>query len=818
MANQESTGFSVPPAAIVNQIQTLLKERYKEGFPIIKEIIQNANDAGATRLDIGVSQGLQDDSLHSHLRQPALFFVNNGTFQDRDAQAIGWFGVDFNAGNSAKIGKFGLGQKSVFHFCESFFYIARSKLSQENTEYHRFLTPWADGQPMKSQDSLAVEQYFQSIGLLAEDIYSEYFILWLPLRSSTQPRSILTTVYNCETIQQCLPKNLDIKIGTLMPLLNKLKKVCYWVPSNQGGLRQEFCVDLTTLDQRFIYPKEEKIAEPNFRNDLAGSTQTLDSSIVYGGFEATLSEDQFQCLLPDQPIRSSDFWTTLRDSEYWPKRSTYDDTGNPKTVPDKAIPHYGVVFSRQSVQDSSGLTIQWAVFLPLAEDNPENAACEQISGDGNWSYILMLHGYFFLDSGRQSIEALKDIYEGQLICEKPDNGNQMVSAWNTILATEGTLTEILPALKKFCQDHILKDIDIQHLCCLLKKSRLFKQELLHNYIYKNGFWIYRMQAEQSSWQLVEPVQRILTVPRSPTWEMFPALTKIARIHCLVLDHYPNLIPRDKPDQWSNQEIIDVLNSLNVQLAFQNEDEFQFLVDWLKSIYSFSKHTPSEVQDCLQNKLRMALVQLEPSSLDSQELLIQQTISLLDESRWFCVDCENSALLQYLNKKSNNILLLSTNIAPLSRQTAVTLSSQDAAELISSLMRYDSDRLLIVPIIRQFVHAVPTQQLSDFRNRVSTVQFILGYNCRTEEKHFYSLNDIAKLQDTTFLDFDSSRAFAQDLQNALQEIDVVLIDQKLAMCVPSLRACNRAACFDVLERKPRLSDNNNRSNLLQRLLP
>jgi hypothetical protein len=109
MSNSESTGFLVPDLAIVNQIKTLLKERYKEGFPIIKEILQNANDGGATRLDIGVTKGLKlSKDIHPQLCQSALFFVNNGKFKDSDAKAIGWFGVDYNAGNSAKIGKFGV--------------------------------------------------------------------------------------------------------------------------------------------------------------------------------------------------------------------------------------------------------------------------------------------------------------------------------------------------------------------------------------------------------------------------------------------------------------------------------------------------------------------------------------------------------------------------------------------------------------------------------------------------------------------------------------------------------------------------------------
>ncbi|MBE9242577.1 sacsin N-terminal ATP-binding-like domain-containing protein [Synechocystis salina] len=132
MSSQE-TGFLYPPGAIINEIKTLLGERYKEGFPIIKEVLQNANDGGATRLDIGVTPGLKDNSLHPQLRQPALFFVNNGSFRDEDSQAIGWIGVDFNAGNSSKIGKFGLGQKSVFHFCEAFFYVAFSEHLSEKS-------------------------------------------------------------------------------------------------------------------------------------------------------------------------------------------------------------------------------------------------------------------------------------------------------------------------------------------------------------------------------------------------------------------------------------------------------------------------------------------------------------------------------------------------------------------------------------------------------------------------------------------------------------------------------------------------------------
>ena len=262
MSNSESTLITNPPGGIINSIKILLKERYKEGFPIIKEILQNANDGGATRLDIGVSKGLDPSSdfhpNHPNLCQPALFFVNNGTFTNSDAQALSWLGVDYNAGNSAKIGKFGLGQKSVFHYCESFFYIAHSnQLSKESNECG-FLTPWPGGQQMTSQDKFAVEEYLRRFGLLCEKSYTEYFILWLPLRSSNEEHYILPNIYDHKTIQNDLPEKMDIKIAILLPLLKSIQSIYYWIPDEKNNLTQKFHVVLETPNQCFIYPKKKK--------------------------------------------------------------------------------------------------------------------------------------------------------------------------------------------------------------------------------------------------------------------------------------------------------------------------------------------------------------------------------------------------------------------------------------------------------------------------------------------------------------------------------------------------------------------------------
>jgi hypothetical protein len=822
--NPQETGFLFPQGAIVNQIQTLLDERYKEGFPIIKEILQNANDGGATRLDIGITPGIGDNtSVHPQLKGPALFFVNNGGFRDSDSQAIGWIGVDFNAGNSAKIGKFGLGQKSVFHFCESFFYAAHSTNLSENSTSFRFLTPWADGEPMTTQDKLAIESYLRDF-FLQENEYSEYFILWLPLRTSNQPRSILSNIYNHNTIQDHLPQDMAERIGKLLPLLNSLQSVYYWIPEEDNRLKKSFNIKLTSEDQRFSYPKpEENFSEDNFANNLSGSVEISDSLTIYGGVEATLSEINFQQLIPENPREIASFWSTLRSSANWPKRSTYDNqTAEPIVVPDKSIPHCGVVVSRQRIkknEEKGKLIIQWAVFLPLEEET-NNLSYEQIPIDAVSQYTLTLHGYFFLDSGRRSIEGLSELYAGQLNQRHPKNQAEMIKFWNLTLATEGVLPRILLALENFSENPEVNDDEIRLICLGLQRSKLFKQQALHKYLYKFGYWVYQVRPKNSQWQHISLQHRLLALPRIPNWSIWFELVDPAANSCLILESNPNLIPQGKPDKWSDDEIIRILKSLNIIQVFNNLREIAFWADWLEIIVAQNsgKQFPTDVQDCLQKQLKKILTESNTQDVEqARQASLTSVIRKLNQSRWFFLDCDDVDLFQYLNQILENILLIPRQLSPSHEQQ--TLSKHHAALLISSLIEHSGEKELIISIIKQIVRAVTERELPDFRIQIQTIRFIPGYNCRTGKENFYSLGDIGYSSYFAFKDSQSSRDLARAFQRALAEKDVILVNRELAQRLCNhLRECDNSACFQVLHQCPNLSESKNRTDLLERLLP
>ena len=142
-------GFLHDPLQLINLIADNLRDRYKSGFPVLKEIIQNADDAGAAaeaiQLDFGLSPGIPD-AAHPLLTGPALYFLNNGHFTRADNVAIRSFGLNRKAAEQSSIGKFGLGMKSVFHFCEAFFFVARN----QEKDYAEILNPWSGGEEFVS--------------------------------------------------------------------------------------------------------------------------------------------------------------------------------------------------------------------------------------------------------------------------------------------------------------------------------------------------------------------------------------------------------------------------------------------------------------------------------------------------------------------------------------------------------------------------------------------------------------------------------------------------------------------------------------------
>jgi len=126
----------------VKAIRTLLEDSYKDfggGRTLLRELVQNADDAEAERLVFAIVENGLPDAQNSLLRGPALLVANTGPFPARDRGALHQALGGSKAEDADKVGRFGIGLKSVFHICEAIVYIGADK----DTVRPGALNPWA---------------------------------------------------------------------------------------------------------------------------------------------------------------------------------------------------------------------------------------------------------------------------------------------------------------------------------------------------------------------------------------------------------------------------------------------------------------------------------------------------------------------------------------------------------------------------------------------------------------------------------------------------------------------------------------------------
>lgn len=130
-------GIVHDPLSDIQNIRRLL-DVYAPGFAFLKELLQNADDAGATRLNLKWHPGLKAAS-HPLLNGPALVALNNGSFNAGHKESLLRIGMGNKGGDVGKIGKFGLGTKSIFHVAEAFFFLE----SGGDESLRDILNPWS---------------------------------------------------------------------------------------------------------------------------------------------------------------------------------------------------------------------------------------------------------------------------------------------------------------------------------------------------------------------------------------------------------------------------------------------------------------------------------------------------------------------------------------------------------------------------------------------------------------------------------------------------------------------------------------------------
>lgn len=627
------TGFSTD---YVNQIAINLRDRYKSGFPILKELVQNADDAGAKNLVFGYHPGHGDSADHMLLRGPALWVLNDGVFKPSDRRAIRSFGLNAKAGDSGAIGKFGLGMKSVFHLCESFLYVACSG----GELVHDVLNPW------KAEDADCAELHLQWEQVTSRDVEciasvareqpevsrsTSWFLLWVPLRQrlhiprgTDRPAAAIIERYPGENPDEDLDffsdPRTDQRIGAVLPLLKSLERVRF----AGASMRQPFTV---TLDAQ---PAGQRL------------DHNTDARRIHGVVQDDRPRAEHMHFLVRQRVAAeAEPFVALRAARNWPTSMVITESGPREPRPDKAIAEAALMFAHANSR-SGRVVLQWAVFLPADE---QRFSYEALIPGTSREYRIVLHGQFFVDAGRRGIADMESLDRPRepLPAGEPSQ-HAVIRQWNQALAQESVLPEFLPALAEYVKTIGLKDEEASELTAAIAQcaavgdagSRVEFFPTFRSFMCERHSWVRRLLRTGARWELIESsTEQLLAIPAPPArdserpWRVFPGLGLVDG-YAFIDACAPRLA--SAMATWEPELLLKVLTGLDPQVL-KSETDLDYLADFLEQ--EGPRYVRAgEVQDSLVVQLRSFLLGSRLAEVRQHRKIFKRIAALLTVDRVF----------------------------------------------------------------------------------------------------------------------------------------------------------------------------------------
>lgn len=678
---------------IINLITGNLRDRYHNGFPVIKELVQNADDAKASRFVFGVHSGFTT-CKHPLLQRSGVWCFNNGEFKTSDKRHIRSFAENAKAGEDSSIGKFGLGMKSVFHLCEAFFYVA---CDGEGT-HSEFLNPWDDGDkefehPHMDWDRAWNEHHNADISYIQQafadylDTEKHWFLLWIPLRCKAHLQADDGEEYgslinsfpgdNPEVELNFFKDNhLEEKLGGLLPLLKNLQEIRFVATGldQDNWKSHEFLVSLRT--------------EPRMN--------LINTDVITSTGEIITATAQGEQVLPvwGRRIRNTQtdsLFYQLKQDPRWPKTRYRDDKGRQQTASDKSSAESAILISHQ--EGTSGrLTLQWAVFLPLEEES--HIVSIPIEG-GSRHYRIVLHGQFFIDAGRRGIHDFKSL-QHKLAAENDITDEQALrSVWNRALAQQISLPLVLPALEKYVRTHQLKDNEVGKLTTALKKA--IDHFGYVNFITTEYSWFRELLPSGGRWRLHKnsDAVQILPLPAPPQdspnlpWEVLAQLEILGTV--VFKDKDSEAIIADS-SQWTTEGLKQVLQEPTCQL-FAKAAQLNYFNKFLDTIASNSIRNDENVQQALLKFVRAGIRHHDKNKIEENKTKIISILKhIANEKLWGFEANLDDDILKALWQCETNIFPIPSFLNP-EKVAKNKPGNAIAKEWLENLKTFESDNAL-----------------------------------------------------------------------------------------------------------------------------
>lgn len=656
-----SAAFKVTLSSIVQDIKRLLDETYvidrhnHDILPIVKEALQNANDADASEVILRFYQtGFLPGAAHnSLLTGPGLLIANNGEFRPEDLDALGSISVTTKAEDGEAIGRFGLGTKSVFHLADAFFAVGAHPKPPggppEPLSLNRAI--WVDphtGRHVSTHDnwnafSASDVKGIESVVPLEWRNSQTWFAMWLPLRTRDhQPWVTLDWFPDCDRLAGRFLSD-EASVAALLPQLWKLRcvRVELWTaPQGEKVRGFEARVDDTKRGELRATGKSRPRRSDSIRVTWAGDQGEgeLEGVVVEHEEDASLSLEQDK----------------FRDD--WPTRTIIDAQDGQRRVKDKAFCHGAITILREKRRTGADTPQQskwaWAVFLPLAEQRLKSGGGRSFFS-GEYTWRLWFHGYFFPDSGRKHPAGFEPRHD----TAPQDETTEVRPRWNAFVRDAATLPCLVPALAQ-----AVKQVSIDEAEALIAAVGAIPEvQARMGIVGRDRSLIVGPSGDtHAAIQVVARADRLIALPR-PTaveWKGCAVLVKElkdAMPGTVVLwEEAPRLSAADAARlsgaEWSNLARRDAFAS-----ALRDGAARQYLVRCIAGL-------PPELQASVARAcLREALGRLTFRSLEAKDW---QPLAALAKGATLVIECTNTELLEFL-KLNTDVLVLQGQFYPTS---------------------------------------------------------------------------------------------------------------------------------------------------------
>ena len=840
--------IEVSPRSIVNQIKSLLQDRYASGYPILKELVQNADDAKARRVRLDALTGWPDAD-NPLLRGPGLLVVNDGVFGLEDQRGILAFGESVKATDGSAIGRFGLGQKAVFHLCDAFAVHAFETDGSKpfSTVVNPFLGVEVDGNKAGTWDDLSAGDASLLRAAVPSDCRTRALLIWLPFRREGLRPAPDAGFFNVQPEADRVVAELARR-NDLRPLLTALRHVESIEIRDRG--RTGCGVHLVAANQRLLGPERWPAGVRSFGGTVG--TEPDGTRAPFVGREATQQTERLH---------------ELQSNEHWP-RAISALSSTPEPV--KGEPHGAATLLRvpptAKSQDADDLTISWAVFLPISETEADSAAHTHAASEAAHPVLrmrlsasdagsvrtsraslgrlhLLLHGYFFLDSGRGHIEGLSQAATPAV----PTTTAELTPAWNAELR-DSVVLPLIPAVLRDALEHkLLRSAELASVAANIARHPWFHdhrrsicgENALVRVIEPPGRVVWRLVPAGSS---LRPLPGSAADSPERLQQLFSGVHTLSRDRNLVPCVDPEASLTAEPPRWLPDELGVLFATLSPR-AFQLPALARLLGDVLAVADPPGRADRSDVQQTIGPLLRRVLCDAlnDPDSSLAPSERIRSILSHAPHDLFLPLpkSVEHRRLLQALTSAHSSVLpvrhewLLDDDTPGASRASDhPPLSRTDLTALLGAVERIIADGEQpdladqAAAAALQFLRRQDLRELSGL-DEFADLAILRGRDPGADEQVVLTLKESCERSGNglLFRSAPTAQTVLRKLARALPDVRPVMVSGKTAEWLAAqgdstlrLLASDKRACLDLVGASTRFGNDTDRAELMGALQP